>query len=213
MLIGLLGQKGVGKDTFFQIFSLIKYYKEFKLNTDVVEFVLKNLNNYKYYIYLLQSMKKISIKNFSFADKLKEILSDITNTSKIDFDDPVLKKLSISEQYPQTRRKAMQGIGNAFREHVDQNIWIDYLSKELDNKPAEYQFITDVRMPNEADFIKSKGGTVIKIIRDFNQPVDYHPSEALVDSCNYDLFIENNLNMTEYIYNIEVLIDKFFNKI
>ena len=59
-------------------------------------------------------------------------------------------------------RALLQDLGMAARRH-DPYHWIAYVEKWHGRK--EYVVYTDVRFQNEADYIRSKGGIIVRIVR------------------------------------------------
>ena len=58
--------------------------------------------------------------------------------------------------------------GTNIRRKLDPNCWIDQIKAEVSEKLScgHYVFITDVRFYNEAEWIKSEGGSIFNIQRD-----------------------------------------------
>ena len=56
---------------------------------------------------------------------------------------------------------------------------------------------TDVRYPNEADFIRSKGGLIIKVVRPGVQPANNHVTEKNVDLIQEDVLLHNDGSKTD----------------
>lgn len=64
-----------------------------------------------------------------------------------------------------TPRYALQLVGtNSIRERIHSKMWIYSLERRID--PNKNYIITDVRFPNELDWIKSLGGKNINVTRD-----------------------------------------------
>ena len=56
--------------------------------------------------------------------------------------------------------------------------------------PHHTAIITDVRYPNEADYIKGQGGTVVRVVRGTDS-TDQHSSETAMDDYPVDFTINN----------------------
>lgn len=104
----------------------------------------------------------------AFADPLKAQLAQMTDTSIHLWEDRVFKNAPLkSTKVPhfirgKTPRELMEEWGEHQRTLYPQ-IWIDLARKRWDKtKPAIF---TDVRHPNEAQFIKDRGGTLLGIKR------------------------------------------------
>jgi len=63
-------------------------------------------------------------------------------------------------------RLALQVIGtDALRNNFHQDIWFLTLQNRIRKNPNQHVVISDVRFPNEIDFIRSNGGVLVKINR------------------------------------------------
>ena len=75
--------------------------------------------------------------------------------------------------------------GNAF--------WVGLAFEKIYQYPEDTNFvITDVRFPNEADAIRSRGGKVWRVEREGVPPVNNHISELAMDDYDFDLILRNN---------------------
>lgn len=81
-------------------------------------------------------------------------------------------------------RSLLQWWGTDYRRKQDPDYWVKRLRATLTDHNPEIALITDVRFPNEADFIHSIGGMLVKVTR-IGKPdvqVHEHPSEAALDA-------------------------------
>jgi hypothetical protein len=80
-------------------------------------------------------------------------------------------------------RSLLQWWGTDFRRAKDPDYWVKRLRKTLEQHKPDVALITDVRFPNEVDFIHGMGGHVVKVTRTSTPDVDVneHPSEAMLD--------------------------------
>jgi hypothetical protein len=139
MIIGLIGLKGSGKDT---LANCVQYDRE---NT----YILK------------------------FAKGIKDILKKYFNITEDYYEDPILKEIKFGKSN-KTIRDLMIFIGVNFRV-FDKDIWVNKLDEEIkylnydsinyDYEKEDIYLITDVRFPNEIQYIKSQGGIIIDIDR------------------------------------------------
>lgn len=69
----------------------------------------------------------------------------------------------------------------AIRENVYNGTWVDFLLNEY--KSADVLIIPDVRFPNEVDAIRSRGGWLVKVVRE-----GYGPRDTVADRklCGFD---------------------------
>ena len=71
-------------------------------------------------------------------------------------------------------RRLLQDIGMALRA-FDENFWIHKAQNLMKGGPCVF---TDVRFQNEADFIRSEGGIIVRVIHGWLAAVDEHESES-----------------------------------
>ena len=208
MIIGLGHKKQVGKDTVAKILLSFLYWDEVGMEVDKNS-LLKNL---------CKSYYRFGVTNWitmSFADKLKEVASIIFDIKKEDWNDPSVKA-SLVSNYNLTGRDILQKIGESFRKEISPDIWVNSLFSRYDKlnyrthsgdtiKPN--LIITDVRMPNEAQAIKDRGGILIKVDRETGYK-DNHISETALDNYNgWDYVIDNNGTLEELIDKVKELYD------
>lgn len=178
MLIGLCGKKHVGKDTGADY--LVEKHNFIKLS-------------------FAEPLKKICKIIFDFSDEQ-------LNTDLKEVEDNFWKV---------TPRKTLQFIGtdlfrNQLKEilpNVENNIWVKAMERKIINirKENPYQniVISDVRFPNELQFIQNNGGICLKIIRTFDDSnQDLHISETLSSNMICNNFIVNNGSKEEFYKNI-----------
>ena len=102
-----------------------------------------------------------------------------------------------AKQVPEVRR-FLQVLGTeAVRDHLGENAWVDALDLSIGRAGDPVNVvITDVRFPNEAEYVKDMGGTMLRISRlnvdgtPFDNGLSKdHPSEAHIASLpvDYDL--------------------------
>lgn len=99
-------------------------------------------------------------------------------------------------------RKLLQLIGTEWgRNSVSETIWLDLWKREVEymseNYPGTILVSDDVRFDNEADLIRSMGGSVIQIVSDKQRTdtkagIAGHASETGVDLNKIDYILENN---------------------
>lgn len=74
--------------------------------------------------------------------------------------------------------------------------------------------ITDVRFPNEAEAIRAKHGSVLKLLRPgFDTGVgNDHPSEREVDACAFDYLVRNDLGVHELHAKVRRILDDLWSE-
>lgn len=157
---------------------------------------------------------KIFVKNgytrVAFADKLREVLYTLnpivlarveTPMGTLGYGQGVWHVQEVIERYgwdgykespfgPEIRR-LLQRLGTeAGRETLWDSIWIDaaFAGYGDDAKIV----VTDVRFENEADAIKQRGGSVLRVSRPGVDAFNDHPSETSLDTYDFDGFIQND---------------------
>ena len=75
-------------------------------------------------------------------------------------------------------RKLQQLFGTEVgRSLLGSSVWIDILAARIRESGAELVAVSDVRFPNEAEWVHSQGGIVIEIVRPGVVPANGHASE------------------------------------
>jgi hypothetical protein len=114
----------------------------------------------------------------AFADELKREIANLTGFT-----------VEHIEKHKADLRVLLQHWGtNLRRNHCGQDYWI----KKLSARPVPVDaivFVTDVRFQNEADWITSRGGQIIRIVKSGHESNDNHISETGVESIKADLTI------------------------
>lgn len=115
----------------------------------------------------------------ALADALKEAVLDLCC-------DAVPWKRESMREWLEGRKGSiygplLQGWGEFIRETYGRNTWIEALEQHLPHRAI----VADVRYPNEADWIRSRGGILVAVSgpcrREGDQRSTDHPSEAHVE--------------------------------
>lgn len=146
----------------------------------------------------------------SFADKLKDVTCVLAGCTREDLEDYDFKENELVPDYLRpycgnaqkpTYRAFLQHFGSEVMRGVNDNIWIDCT---LGNCGSDV-IVSDVRFPNEARAIRSRGGVVIKVVRD-TQVVDSHCSESSIDDIVPDYTLFNDTNLENLVANVDTLV-------
>jgi hypothetical protein len=140
---------------------------------------------------------KYSYEKFSFAHPIRQIAKIAMNLN----DDQVYNRDLYNEPvegFPNiTLRRTLQVIGTEmFRDMIDRDIWCKNLISRVKNSDSNLIYISDVRFPNELEYIKNnfnENCLFLKVTRDGydgNVGSKGHESEAYDIPC--DLTITNN---------------------
>lgn len=142
---------------------------------------------------------------FSFADALKDAVATIftwprgllegdSNASRA-FRERVDPWWSHKLGYEVTPRLILQKMGTeACRHGIADNIWIAALEKRIHG--YDDVVISDVRFPNEIDFVRSAGGKIVRVKRgeepSLEEQMKMHISETAWNSVVPDYVIDND---------------------
>ena len=151
---------------------------------------------------LLETNK--NLVRYSFADDLKDEVSVACGCS-VEF---------IAEN-KDLFRPMLQWWGTEFRRTCyGEDYWIKKLSVQIESGealptlfclPAQIPVITDVRFLNEAEFIKARGGVVIRILGVQSETGDTHASEVEMDLIQEDFTISNTAGLDELVAEARLL--------
>jgi hypothetical protein len=115
------------------------------------------------------------------ADAPQQIVDDIAAASAGEvFTKPTTPRM----------RRILQFWGE-YRRAIDENYWLKKLDRTMGTR--RNFAVSDVRYPNEAQFIRERGGIIWRIHKDgaINNGIKGHASEA-VEHVPYDQWIDNN---------------------
>lgn len=106
--------------------------------------------------------KGLRVEKCSFATPLKEICKYVFDMSPDDIEDRETKEQVGRNTYGMTHRKIMQLVGTeSFREVINEDIWVDTVSRHTEKKGLDIAVFSDVRFDNEAEWILRNGLLVI----------------------------------------------------
>lgn len=154
-ILGLIGRKQSGKDTFAQ--RLVEEHGYTRLGfADPLKDMAREMNP---------------------VLRLDELGGDVTTLNDIlsfySWDEA-------KESFPEVRQY-LQNLGVAVRNNVGENAWVQALAERayLVLGPV---VITDCRFPNEAQWIVGQGGETVRIKRPGQESRDLHVSETALDA-------------------------------
>lgn len=135
-----------------------------------------------------------------FADQLK---IEVTNVCRV----PLFEL----EENKDVFRPMLQWWGTEFRRKYqgNDNYWVEKLAKRIEkseHKSAVY-LVTDVRFPNEFEWVKSKGGKLIKIERP-GTSTDNHASETALDGyTGWDMIVQNDGSKEQLLHKAKGIVN------
>lgn len=143
----------------------------------------------------LQRLAGDKLKQYALADELKRYCKEnhdqLVKEHNLDItshkDDPIYGYV-----------KVLQFVGTDLFRKQDPDHWVKALDSRIKAEKPEIALITDVRFPNEANYIHGNNGAVVKVVRIKADGTPYvspdrdpnHPSEtALDDYTDWDFVI------------------------
>ena len=150
-LIGVVGFKGSGKDTFSRQIEQLGY-KKFAF-ADTLKDVLSNVFGWD----------RSLLEGETDESRTWREIPDEWWEEKLKWHDE--DNLALRNLFPRfTPRVAMQVVGtDLFRKYFNDNIWILSLENKL--KDIDNVIISDCRFPNEIKMIRDNGGLIVRISR------------------------------------------------
>lgn len=173
-LIGLIGKKRTGKDTFAERLVQEHGYTRVALADPLREAALA-----------LDPIVGTFPLNVEGLVRTREWrLSDAVET---------LGWEKAKDFIPEVRR-TLQRLGTESIRAIDDRFWIDAAFRKIDalREDGKPVVVTDVRYPNEGDAIRAANGYLVRIVRDLPSDGDAHASEKAMDDYREHLFVGNN---------------------
>ena len=165
-LIGIAGQRGVGKDTIGRLLADHHGYRVMRMAG-----YLKNM--------LRTLLRDAGLDEFEIERRIE---GDLKN-APLHF----LAGKSV--------RHAMMTLGTEWRDMIHPELWTSLMSHrlvQLRDLDFDRFVITDIRFPHEVDMVKHLGGIILRVDRPgFQNSVD-HPSENLVADLDVQHVIVND---------------------
>lgn len=134
---------------------------------------------------------------FAFADPIRAMLRELLTSSGIDdacMDDRALKE-AVIQALGVSYRQLAQTLGTEWGRNLQSDFWLRIASAyvtDLEWAGNTHFVVSDVRFPNEAEWVRSRGGVIWCVRREQAQAVRPHISESGVDSIKADWTINNN---------------------
>ena len=137
---------------------------------------------------ILQELSVEPVQELAFADDLKNDICKMLGVCREEI-----------ENDKAVYREMLQAYGVYMRVKHGDDYWVERTFKKIVYKENDLCIITDVRFPNEAKFIQSSGGYVIRVVRDAKNS-DNHISETAMDNYkNFDAIILNTGSLDDLV--------------
>jgi len=142
-------------------------------------------------------MNRWGYRQYSFAQPLRDGLKAMFDMSDIEFGPDHKESPILNEVTFHSARFLMQTLGTEWGRNVVQtDIWLRVAEHRINQFKSPYVVISDVRFPNEAEWISRKGGIVLWVERDrdnmLSSEAAQHVSESMIESGDADGVIDNN---------------------
>jgi hypothetical protein len=125
-------------------------------------------------------------ERYAFADPIKDMLTALLVGAGLDYAylfERRLKELPIP-YIGHSGRRLMQTLGTEWGRAIDPDLWVNLAALQLGlhdlprSAPIHDRIvITDLRFPNEAEWVRRMGGLVVRVVRDV-PAIAAHESEA-----------------------------------
>lgn len=193
MIIGISGKAQSGKDTVCKMLRYTIWY--YKTSQRLKSFGVDHYNE----CYNNNSVLSRHWYHTSFANKLKQCLSDILNVSISKFEDNEFKKSEV-KWLGITVRELLQKFGTAIRNGVCDDFWVKACLKDYEK--WDNWIISDVRFRSEAKGIKDLEGIIVRVNRE-GAGAGNHISEIDLDDYSFDYVINNDGDMEDLLLKVK----------
>ena len=195
MILGISGKAGAGKDTVCKMIVYTLWY--YNYSQRLKPFGIEHYNNtYEKFGDVIDFTHWYKT---SFANKLKQCLSNILNVSISKFEDNEFKKSEV-EWLGITVRELLQKFGTAIRNEVCDDFWVKACLKDYEK--WDNWIISDVRFKSEAKGIKDLEGIIVRVNRE-GAGAGNHISEVDLDDYSFDYVINNDGNMEDLLLKVK----------
>lgn len=138
----------------------------------------------------------------AFADPLKQVCKTLFCLDDNHFNNAFMKE-SVVPYWGKSPRQMMQFVGTELiRNQLDPEFWIKHAKLRVETSDNKNIVFSDVRFLNEAAFVKSLGGKLVRIQRqwDFGGQEDKHQTEVEQNDIKVDTIIVNQYENFQELY-------------
>lgn len=143
----------------------------------------------------------INCSVLSFASPIKELCQDYFHHLGVECEDHYNTKEGRAKRSLPLKRTNIKNVvelwvsvGNYFRQ-INPDVWIEALNNRLPD--SGLVVIPDVRFLNEVDWIQSKSGKCIKMVREGIGPLPTKSDNALIEFTGWDSTIDNSGSLSD----------------
>ncbi|SED11665.1 hypothetical protein SAMN05216178_6299 [Pseudomonas saponiphila] len=151
------------------------------------------------------------LEHYAFADPIRAGLMEMFNLDPDDFEGERKEQpLPWLERSP---RELMQSMGTEWaRQMVHPDIWVKIAEQNLNYLQNSLSsvigfVVSDVRVENEAEFIRRRGGTIIHIHRPDAPSVNPHITEASISKRQGDLIARNTADLASLRQQVDCCVE------
>jgi hypothetical protein len=144
---------------------------------------------------------------FAFAGPLKEACKILFNFSDAQLYDPILKE-QIDKRWGKSPRQILQWLGtDILRNMINEDFFIMNMRQRIEDSEADNIVISDVRFDNEAEFIRSLEGKVVKIERNGAKTTEHsgHITEKGISPNLINAIVKNDTSIEEFQNRIQLV--------
>jgi hypothetical protein len=149
---------------------------------------------------------------YAFADKLKSIAMDLWDLSEAQVNGTAAEKEAIDIRWGKSPRQLMQSLGTEVVRSGHVDTWIKWLHRHRLAHPLNIGadcVITDVRFHNEAGYVRSHGGILIRVVRsEASDGADLHSSESGQWMFGSHYTIQNDKSLIDLHRDVDVIMEK-----
>jgi hypothetical protein len=182
LIIGFCGRAGAGKDTAAQLLQDL-WWPEF------AEF----------------GAASARVTRVALADPMRDMLRALGIPAEY-LSDRALKEAPIPG-LDRSYRQLAQTLGTEWGRNCNgEDFWLKVAGLKIRNAKG-LVMITDVRFPNEADWLRAQGGYLVRIDRPGVAAVNPHPSEQYADSLRVDYVLDNSGSIAKLRAQLGVMLE------